>query len=146
MILNKIKSPSICLGLYKFVKKNYLVMKKVFYLKTCSTCKRIMSEFDLTDWEIRELKSKNVTSEELQEMYKITGSYEALFSKKSTQIKAREIDVKTLKEEDFRDLILDHYSFLKRPVFLTEKEIFVGSEKKNLENLKIFFENKNDTK
>jgi len=51
-----------------------------------------------------------------------------------------------LKEEDFRDLILDHYSFLKRPVFLTEKEIFVGSEKKNLENLKIFFENKNDTK
>ena len=104
-------------------------MKKVFYLKTCSTCKRIMSEFDLTDWEIRELKSENVTSEELQEMYKITGSYEALFSKKSTQIKAREIDVKTLKEEDFRDLILDHYSFLKRPVFLTEKEIFVGSEK-----------------
>ena len=49
-------------------------MKKVFYLKTCSTCKRIMSEFDLTDWEIRELKSENVTSEELQEMYKITGS------------------------------------------------------------------------
>ena len=105
-----------------------------------------MSEFDLTDWEIRELKSKNVTSEELQEMYKITGSYEALFSKKSTQIKAREIDVKTLKEEDFKDLILDHYSFLKRPVFLAEKEIFVGSDKKNLENLKIFFENKNDTK
>ena len=128
------------------MKKNYLVMKKVFYLKTCSTCKRIMSEFDLTDWEIRELKSENVTSEELQEMYKITGSYEALFSKKSTQIKAREIDVKTLKEEDFRDLILDHYSFLKRPVFFTEKEIFVGSEKKNLENLKKFFENKNDTK
>ena len=121
-------------------------MKKVFYLKTCSTCKRIMSEFDLTDWEIRELKSENVTSEELQKMYKNTGSYEALFSKKSTQIKAREIDVKTLKEEDFRDLILDHYSFLKRPVFLTEKEIFVGSDKKNLENLKIFFENKNDTK
>ena len=92
------------------------------------------------------LHLENVTSEELQEMYKITGSNEALFSKKSTQIKAREIDVKTLKEEDFRDLILDHYSFLKRPVFLTEKEIFVGSEKKNLENLKIFFEKKNDTK
>ena len=81
-----------------------------------------MSEYDLTDWKIRELKSENVTSEELQEMYKITGSYEALFSKKSTQIKAREIDVKTLKEEGFRDLILDHYSFLKRPVFLPKKK------------------------
>lgn len=114
---------------------------KVFYLKTCSTCKRIMSEFDLTGWELRELKSQNITAEELQELYDLTQSYEALFSKKSTQIKAREIDVKTLKEEDFKALILEHYSFLKRPVFINGKNIFVGSDKKNLEKLKEFFDN-----
>lgn len=114
---------------------------KVFYLKTCSTCKRIMSEFDLTGWELRELKSQNITAKELQELYDLTQSYEALFSKKSTQIKAREIDVKTLKEEDFKALILEHYSFLKRPVFINGKDIFVGSDKKNLENLKSYFAN-----
>ena len=43
-------------------------MKKVYFLKTCSTCKRIMSEFDLTDFEQREIKSKAVSEEELQEM------------------------------------------------------------------------------
>ncbi|WP_417429259.1 arsenate reductase family protein [Halpernia sp.] len=114
-------------------------MQKVFYLKTCGTCKKIMTQFDLSDWELRELKSENITEAELEDLYKHTNSYEALFSKKSTQIKAREIDVKSLKENDFKKLILKHYSFLKRPVFVTDKEIFVGNEKKNLENLNEFF-------
>ena len=110
-------------------------MKKVFYLKTCSTCKKIMSQFDLTDWELRELKSKNITEAELEDLFKQTNSYEALFSKKSTQIKARGIDVNSLKETDFKNLILEHYSFLKRPVFVTHKEIFVGNEKATIKNL-----------
>lgn len=95
--------------------------------------------FDLSDWELRELKSNQITEEELAEMYTLTRSYETLFSRRSTQIKARDIDVKSLEEKDFKALILDHYSFLKRPVFLTEKEIFVGNDKNNIENLEKFF-------
>lgn len=87
----------------------------------------------------REIRKEPVTKEELEEMYKLTKSYEALFSKKSTQIKLRELDVKSLQENDFKNLILDHYTFLKRPVFITDKEIFVGNDKKNVEALKIFF-------
>lgn len=114
-------------------------MKKVFYLKTCGTCTKILKMFDLSDWELRELKSAPVKEEELAAMYQFTKSYETLFSRRSTQIKAREIDVKSLEEKDFKALILDHYSFLKRPVFLTEKEIFVGNDKKTTENLEKFF-------
>lgn len=114
-------------------------MKKVFYLKTCGTCMRILNKFDLTDWELREIKTEAVTEEELAAMYQLSGSYETLFSKRSTQIKAREIDVKTLKEEDFKNLILDHYSFLKRPVFITDKQIFIGNDKKNVLALEKFF-------
>ena len=111
-------------------------MKKVYFLKTCSTCKRIMSEFDLTDFEQREIKSKAVSVEELQEMYDLSNSYEALFSKKSTQIKERNIEVKSLQEEDFKKLILEDYRFLKRPVFIINQEIFIGSNKKNIELLR----------
>ncbi len=111
-------------------------MKKVFYLKNCGTCKKILTEFDLSDWELREIKSKSITEEELQEMWELAGSYEALFSKRSTQIKARGIDTKTLTESDFKNLILDHYSFLKRPLFLTDKEIFAGSEQKTIESFR----------
>lgn len=117
-------------------------MKKVFYLKTCGTCTKILKQFDLSNWELREIKSVPITEEELALMYEKTNSYEALFSRRSTQIKAQEIDVKSLKENDFKKLLLAHYSFLKRPVFLTDKEIYVGNEKQNLENLEHFFNDK----
>ncbi|AZB20353.1 arsenate reductase family protein [Chryseobacterium indologenes] len=117
-------------------------MKKVFYLNTCDTCRKILAQFDLTDWELREIKKEPVTEEELAEMYKKTKSYEALFSKKSTQIKVRGLDVKALTEKDFKELLSDHYTFLKRPVFLTDKEIFVGNDKKNVEALQEFFNGK----
>ncbi|MGC4128702.1 MAG: ArsC/Spx/MgsR family protein [Bergeyella sp.] len=114
-------------------------MKKVYYLKTCTTNKRIMQELDLRDWELREIKSNPVTEKELDEMYEKTQSYEALFSRKSTQIKPLGIDVKSLKEKDFKKLLLQHYSFLKRPVFITDNEIFVGNDKSNLEKLNEYF-------
>lgn len=114
-------------------------MKKVFYLNTCDTCRKILAQFDLSDWELREIKKEPVSKEELEAMYKKTKSYEALFSKKSTQIKLRGLDVKSLTENDFKDLLLDHYTFLKRPVFLTDDQIFVGNDKKNVEALQDFF-------
>lgn len=114
-------------------------MKKVFYLNTCDTCRKILAQFDLSDWELREIKKEPITQEELDDMYKKTKSYEALFSKKSTQIKLRGLDVKSLTESDFKDLLLDHYTFLKRPVFLTDDQIFVGNDKKNVETLQDFF-------
>ncbi len=114
-------------------------MKKVYYLKTCGTCTKILKQFDLSNWELREIKSSPLTEEELMEMFAKTNSYEALFSRRSTQIKARNIDVKTLNEKDFKKLLLDHYSFLKRPVFLTDEEIFIGNDKKNLEALEDYF-------
>lgn len=114
-------------------------MKKVFYVKTCDTCLKILKKFSLKDWELREIKLNPITPEELEEMYKLAGSYEALFSKKSNQIKLRELDPKALGEDDYKELILDHYTFLKRPVFMTDKEIFIGSEKKTVEALRNFF-------
>ena len=98
-----------------------------------------MTEFDLSDVEQREIKAKPVTEEELQELYALTQSYEALFSKKSTQIKERNIDVKSLQEEDFKTLILEDYRFLKRPVFVTDQEVFVGNDKSTVENLRKYF-------
>ena len=110
-------------------------MKKAYYLKTCNTCTKILKELNLEDWELREIKSTPLTEEELEEMYARTKSYEALFSKRSTQLKARNLNTSELSEEDYKTLILDHYSFLKRPVFITAVDIFIGSQKENIERL-----------
>lgn len=120
----------------------FVIMKKVFYLKTCGTCTKILKMFDISDWELREIKSSPITEGELEDMYKLTNSYESLFSRRSTQIKAQNIDVKSLGEKDFKKLLLEHYSFLKRPVFVTDQEIFIGNEKQKIENLEHFFNRK----
>lgn len=102
-----------------------------------------MSRFDLAEWELREVRSNPVSVEELEKMFELTNSFEFLFSKRSAQIKAQQINLKNLKEPDFKKLILEHYSFLKRPVFLTEERIFVGNAKHTLDDLAIYFESEN---
>lgn len=114
-------------------------MKKVYYLKSCSTCTRIMKDFDLSEFELQNLKTDPISQEDLEEIYKLTGSYESLFSKRSTQIKTRGIKLQDLKEDDFKALILDHYSFLKRPVFLDGDKVFVGNDKHTIDELHIHF-------
>ena len=114
-------------------------MKKVFYLKTCDTCLKILKKYSLKDWELREIKINPISTEELEQMYQLAGSYEALFSKKSNQIKLRELNLKTMTEDDFKELILDHYTYIKKKIFMTNKEIFIGNEKANLEALRSFF-------
>ncbi len=42
----------------------------------------------------------------------------------------------TISETDYRQYILDEYTFLKRPVFIVDDEIFIGNSKKEIERLK----------
>lgn len=109
----------------------------VFYLQTCDTSKRIMKDLGLdSGFDLREIKSKQITPEELDEMKELAGSYESLFSRRSRQFAARNLKGKELSENDYRTLILDEYTFLKRPVTILNQEIFVGNSKKEVERLK----------
>ena len=65
-------------------------------------------------------------------MQKLAGSHEALFSKRARLYKERNLREKTLSEEDYKALILEHYTFLKRPVILVDDKIFVGNSKKEV--------------
>ena len=111
-------------------------MKKVYFLQTCDTCRRILKEVNLEGFEQYEIKSTAITPDQLDEMYSFTQSYEALFNKRAR--KAKELDLKNnpISDAEFRPLILDEYTFLKRPVFIVDDEIFVGNSKKVIEKLK----------
>lgn len=111
-------------------------MKKIYYLKTCDTCKRILKELNLDGVELQEIKSQEITAAQVEEMYVLSGSYEALFSKRAQLYKSRGLKDMTLSEEDYKNLILETYTFLKRPVAIVNGEIFIGNSKKNIEALK----------
>lgn len=111
---------------------------KLYYLSTCSTCKRIISELGLTpdNFTMQDIKTDKITPEQLEEMKAMVGSYEALFSRRSMQYAARGLKDKTLTEQDYRNLILEEYTFLKRPVVLLNGEIFIGNSKEVVEAMK----------
>lgn len=112
-------------------------MRKIYYLKTCSTCVRILKELNPSaDFMLQDIKDAHITVKQLEEMKKMAGSYEALFSKKAKLYKERRLKDETLKEEDYKNFILEHYTFLKRPVIILDDQIFVGNSKKTVEDAK----------
>ncbi|HNP21410.1 MAG TPA: ArsC/Spx/MgsR family protein [Panacibacter sp.] len=60
-------------------------------------------------------------------MKKLAGSYETLFSRRALKYRAMGLHEKELTEKDYRDLILDEYTFLKRPVAIIDNKIFIGN-------------------
>lgn len=111
-------------------------MKKVYFLQTCDTCRRILKEVNLDGFEKQEIKAENITVKQLDELHAMTNSYEALFNKRAKLYREMDLKNQVLSEEDYRRYILDEYTFLKRPVFVVDDEIFVGNSKKVIEALK----------
>lgn len=112
-------------------------MKKVYYLKTCSTCNRIMKELNLSsEFILQDIKNEDITVKQLEDMKALAGSYEALFSKRSKLYKDMDLKNQALTERDYKHYILDHYTFLSRPVIIVNNQIFVGNSKKTVEAAK----------
>lgn len=109
-------------------------MKKIYHLSTCSTCQRIIKELKLSnEFVLQDIKTEAMTEEQVEEMKNLAGSYEALFSRRAMLFRQRGLHEKTLSEKDYKNLILDHYTFLKRPVIMLNEQIFVGNSKKVVE-------------
>lgn len=114
-----------------------IIMKKIYHLSSCSTCKRILKELEpLNDFALQDIKSEPITASQLEEMRELTDSYLSLFSKRAMLFRERGLHEQTLVEEDYKNLILDHYTFLKRPVILMDSAIFIGNSKKTIASAK----------
>jgi len=112
-------------------------VKKIYYLSTCDTCKRILKELNpSSDFELQDIKDEAITAIQIEEMHTLAGNYESLFSKRARLYKERDLKNKTLSEDDYKNLILEHYTFLKRPVILFNNQIFIGNSKKVIEAAK----------
>lgn len=114
--------------------KNEISPKKIYYLGTCSTCARIMGDLKIKSkgFELQDIKTEKITPKQLDELKKLAGSYEALFSRIAMKYRQLGLNLKTLTEKDYRDYILEEYTFLKRPVIVVGNQIFIGSAKNNI--------------
>lgn len=114
-------------------------MKKIYYLKTCDTCKRIMKSISLDGFEFQEIKTQPISLTQLEELFLLSGSYESIFSRRAKKYSSMGLKDQELGETDYKQLILSDYTFLKRPVIIIDQDIFIGSDKKTLQQLKDYF-------
>jgi arsenate reductase len=113
-------------------------MKKMYHLATCTTCQAIIKEtgVDKKGFAMQDIKTEKIITAQLDEMKKMAGSYEALFSRRAMKYKELGLKDKQLTEKDYRNYILEEYTFLKRPVTIINNKIFIGNDKKTVEALK----------
>ena len=108
-------------------------MNKIYYLASCDTCRKIIKSLPTgNDLVFRDINQNPITVEELEEMHQLSGSYEALFSKKAVLYKSMDLKNKVLTEGDYKKLILEHYTFLSRPVFVINGGVYIGNSQQNM--------------
>ncbi len=113
-------------------------MKKFYYLKTCDTCKRMMTELNIpNDFIIREIKSEPPTEIEIDGLAKKAGSYAAIFNKRARKYRELGLNSQKLTESDFKKYLLTDYTFLKRPVLETELKVIAGNSAKTIESMRV---------
>ncbi len=108
-------------------------MNKIYYLASCDTCRKIIKSLPKNNNLVfHDIKQDPITIEELETMHQLSGSYEALFSKKAQLYKSMDLKNKALTEEDYKKYILEHYTFLSRPVFIIDNKIYTGNSQQNM--------------
>ena len=112
-------------------------------MSSCGTCKRIQSKLNIPQTvKVICIKETPLTDKTLENIKSMAGSYEALFSRRSQIYKKRNLKEKQLSEEDYKSLLLEHYTFLKRPIMIYDEHIFIGNGKKVVDALKKFLDEK----
>jgi arsenate reductase len=112
-------------------------MKVVFYLKSCNTCTRIIKGIKLnSSFVFREIKSNPLTLKEIEMIHDLSKNYESIFNKRAKLFTEKKLKDVTLTELEYKNYILENYTFLKRPVIITDQKIFIGNSKKNILELK----------
>lgn len=89
-----------------------------------------MNSLNLEGFTQQDIKTESITTKQIEEMHALAGSYESMFSKVARKYRALGLNERQLTENEIKGHILEEYTFLKRPVFIIDGQIFIGNSKK----------------
>ena len=96
-----------------------------------------MKEWNVDDTlELQDIKAENILPAQVDQLIRMSGSALVLFSKRAVKYRAMGLHERELSDAEMRQLIIDEYTFLSRPVLVLDNEIFVGNSKKVVEAAK----------
>jgi arsenate reductase-like glutaredoxin family protein len=83
---------------------------------------------------LQDIKTEPLSVQQLEAINEKTKSYEVLFSRRAKKYKQMDLKNQELSEIDYRRLLLDEYTFLKRPVIIDGDKVFAGSTLKRVDH------------
>lgn len=89
-----------------------------------------MNSLNLEGFIQQDIKTEAITIKQIEEMHALADSYESMFSKVARKYRALGLNERQLTEDEIKAYILEEYTFLKRPVFIIDEQIFIGNSKK----------------
>ena len=107
-------------------------MDIIYYLASCDTCRKIIKSLPANNLAFHDIRQQPLTEEIIDNMRSLSGSYESLFSKKAVLYNSMNLKSQQLSEDDYRKYLLQHYTFLMRPVFIIGGKIYIGNSQKNI--------------
>lgn len=117
-------------------------MRKIYYLASCDTCRKIIKALPKNaNLEFHDIRQNPLTETEIDFLKELSGSYEVFFSKKAQLYKEKNLKNANLTEPDFKKYLLEHYTFLSRPVVIINENIFIGNTQPNILKLNLFLAN-----
>lgn len=96
---------------------------------------RILKQIDTSGFILQDIKTTSITVKQIEEMQQLSKSYEALFSRRAKKYSQMDLKNQTLTEANYKQLLLEEYTFLKRPVVIDGDKIFIGSSKRTVAEL-----------
>lgn len=97
----------------------------------------MISELNLPETiALQDIKKDRICENQLNEMIALAGNVASLFSRRSMKYRAWGLHEKELSDYEMKALIIEEYTFLKRPVLVLDDKIFIGNSGKVLEAMK----------
>ena len=108
-------------------------MDKIYFLATCDTCRKIIKSLPANaKLEYIDIRQNPLTEAQVDELKALSGSYESLFSRKAQRYKELGLKDQKLTEADYKKYLLQHYTFLSRPVFVIDGKVYIGNSQQNI--------------
>lgn len=96
---------------------------------------KILEQIDTSEFEMQDIKKKNISEKELDLVAESSGGYEAIFSKRAMKYRSMGLNQMSLTEDDYKRYMLQEYTFLKRPFIINGDKVYVGNSKKVVNQL-----------
>lgn len=113
---------------------------KFYWLPHCTTCQKAAKYLESKGHsiaEFRDVKSGPLRREEIEQLAELVGGVEDLFSRRAIKYRSMKLSERELTSEEIIGLMVDEYTFIKRPVLVSNGRAIAGFTPKSYDK---FFE------